>query len=184
LPTLFNTGIVNKEDHKITPPSRIDVSVSPTSNMFLTLTGGYAKFNSNSGYHLSTGFLYDLNKIISVESTLAFSRGQDQTNITEDVFENENQIDLSLLLHLNLIRSKAHKLSFELGGGITRYWGTRIILTSPVTIDERSSFGRNLQGGLSYTYFLKRGHGIGLKFGVISYDDAVSYFAARYLYNF
>jgi len=163
-----------------------DIKKAPSiyAGKYIFLQGGPARFNNNGGLHVGAGFMWDINKIIGLESQLGYSYGQDRSNVFEQRYEREWQMDVNLLFNLYLIRTRDFGFSFNLGAGHTIYRGTRI---NPVSagnnIDERRSSGRNLQGGLSVHYRVHK-HAVGLKFGAISYDDGVTYLSARYLYRF
>lgn len=144
---------------------------------------GLAKFNSNNGFHLGLGAMYELDQILAFQPEVAFSRGSDKSLLVNDMFEMEQQLDLSVLALVSLVQSENDKVCLEVGMGYTIYSGRRVInLTNP--IDERSSKGTSYTVGLSYTRRMYSGDAIGLKLGAIAYDDAVTYLSLNYYKRF
>jgi len=145
---------------------------------------GYAEFNNNPGLIFSGGILYDVDRIIDLEVNTSYVFGRGPAIVGIDSITKEQQFDLNLLVHLNFLKNNKHKLSLDLGGGHTSYSGQRLIQSAEPTIDVRSSSGRNLQMAVSYHYSLDHNSKLGLRLGVISYDDAVVYISTRYLKRF
>ena len=141
-------------------------------------SGGYAKFNNNGGFHFDAGVVYDLSKILSVESSLGYSRGSDRTmNIGPD-FEFERQIELSLLFHLNLLKTERQKAAILLGPTYVFYKGQRLINQGGPSemFDFRSNNGFGATLGLLLTQDIGHRWTIGGRIGVIPYDDSVTFY--------
>ena len=88
-------------------------------------------------------------------------------------FEAEQELNLTLWIHLNLWRTDRHKLSFEAAPSIGATW---------VTLEEMAEFdgiSPNYKAGVSYTYFFGNGNGIGVKGAFSRFDSgfvALKYF--------
>jgi len=141
---------------------------------------GYASFNDNPGVIIGGGVQYQFDKLLYFESLLSYANGRETGFSNGEEVTSENEIDLGLILNLNLITARKSTFAFELGYGITKYWGQRIIRSTPIRINERSSFGTHIQAGLSYQHFINRKTAMSLKLGVISYDDAIAYLALKF----
>ncbi len=153
---------------------------SDSRNLFITIQGGPARFNSNPGYTIGVGLFKDINKLIGIGIESKYSYGAEQTVTTGDPFTNERQLDFNINGYLNLLRFRQHKIFFEIGVGYTFYNGERIIRSEPIMIDTRKNSGRNIAGGISYSYYLNNKHLFSIKGGVISYDDSVEYLSLGY----
>lgn len=141
---------------------------------------GYAQFNGNPGLTFGGGVLYQLDNILHIESGLTYSYGNEGGVLDGEPRTKEREIDLALNIQMNLFSKNKSRLSFEVGYGFTKYWGQRIIRSEPITIDLRNSFGTHYQGGIAYTYKIDRDNQLSLKFGVIGYDDSITYLALKY----
>jgi len=146
---------------------------------FWGLKIGYSKFNTLPGFHVGVGSLYDLNKLVSLEGDIAYTYGQENKSKVGFPYSWENQLDIGLIAHLNFFRNQRHKVSFELGSGYTFYKGERVNRGDQINIYYRQHNGIHYQGGISYTYYINTKFGMGIKYGVISYDDAITYFAFK-----
>jgi hypothetical protein len=174
----FLKPILNEIEYDI-----VITSLSPNygarlNKFFFVGNLGYALFNGNPGLHLSSGIAYRVNKLLFLESELGYSYGADKYHTLNEIYHREYQYEANLLATLNLISVKHINFAFELGAGYTIYRGRRILTNK---IDYRKHSGINIQGGLSLTYFIDARYGLGIKWGLISYDDSVSYLALRYL---
>lgn len=154
------------------------------SYRFLMAKSGYAVFNDNAGYHFGLGYLHEIDQIIAFQTEVAYSAGRDKNQFINDVFEQEQQLDINLIALLSLFQTEMYKLRLEVGLGYTLYSGNRIIEGPINQIDERSSTGINYNVGLSFTKKLNSGDGIGIKLGAISYDDAIMHLSLNYLKRF
>ena len=148
------------------------------------LGGGYAAFNGNPGYIIQTGTYYELDRILDLEANLSYSYGSEQNIPQGELFTYERQFDMSLIFHLNMIKNRSHKLSFIAGVGYTMYGGQRIIRSEPIIVDDRRHNGRSLQLGFDYQFKVNKRSALGFRVGAIVYDDAVTYFAPRYIHKF
>lgn len=146
---------------------------------FWGLKIGYSKFNTLHGFHVGVGSLYDLNKLVSLEGDIAYTYGQENKSKVGFPYSWENQLDIGLIAHLNFFRTQRHKVSFELGSGYTFYKGERVNRGDPIDVYYKQSNGIHYQGGISYTYFIHTKFAIGIKYGVVAYDDAITYIAFK-----
>jgi len=128
--------------------------------------------------------MYDVDRIIDLEVNTSYTFGRGSEDIAMDSITKEQQIELNLMIHLNFIKNKTHKISFDLGGGFTSYSGQRLIQSAEPSLNIRSSVGRNLQMGLSYHFSLNRNSKLGLRLGVVAYDDAIVYISSRFVQRF
>lgn len=141
---------------------------------------GYAQINSNPGLIFGAGLQYQLDRILHIESSLTYTYGNEAGVVDGEPRTEEREIDLGLVVHFNLLSNEKSRFAFEVGYGLTKYWGQRIIRSEPITIDDRSSLGAHYQGGLSYTYKVNRKNQLSLKLGVVGYDDSLIYMALKY----
>ena len=160
--------------------SFIEIHPRKTSKWFAFGQIGYALFNNNPGLNFGGGILYEFDKLLYIESMLSYSYGNEAGIDNGEPRDSEKEIDLGLVINLNFINNKTSRFAFDLGIGYTRYWGTRIIRSNPIIINERSSSGRHLQGGISYHHRINNDIKLGAKFGVVSYDDTIVYFALKF----
>jgi len=165
-------------------PALIDV-INPIDRAYRYVFGkaGFARFNSNNGYHLGLGVVYELDQILAFQPEIAYSNGRDRSKLANDRFEFERQLDVSLLALISLFQSYEDKVRLEIGIGYTNYSGLRIINASN-PLDERASTGRNYTVGMSYSRRLNSGDAVGLKLGTVIYDDAVTYLSLNYYKRF
>lgn len=150
------------------------------TKMYYSMRAGYIYFNENPGYQVGLGIFRDQNKVIGFESEIVYSYGSAQGVEKGKPFTFERQTDINLLVHLNLVRTQGHKISIELGSGWTFYNGVRVIESIPDFLDVRRSNDYNYNGGLSYTFFINPKNLLGIRFGFVSYDDAVTGMTLRY----
>jgi|GEM_PF-4277762 len=178
LPILNGLNFLEREN------SIININLKKQSKWMVYGQIGYASFNNNPGLILGSGLLYKFDDLLYFESLISYAFGNEAGLANGEPATHENEIDLGLLVNLNFINSRKSRLALDLGIGLTRYSGTRVIRSMPITLDERSSFGRHIQGGLSYHYTINKNTNLALKFGVISYDDAITYLALKYYKTF
>lgn len=145
---------------------------------------GYSSFNGNPGMISSVGVVYDVDRIIDLESNLSYVYGKGERVVGTEEVTHERQFDINILVHLNFVKNRKNKLSLDLGGGFTFYNGQRIISSVDPTIDLRSSRGRNLQLAISYHRRISNDISVGLRLGAIAYDDAIAYISTRFLKRF
>jgi hypothetical protein len=158
-------------------PMLIDPATISRRRLSLFGSGGYAKFNNNGGFHFNAGLVYDLNNLLSVESSLSYSRGSDRTRNIGSDFEFERQIEMNLLFHLNLIKTERQKAAILLGPTYVFYKGQRLINTAPnETFDFRNSRGFTATLGVLLTHDISRRWTIGGRVGAIPYDDSVIFY--------
>lgn len=150
------------------------------TRMYYAIRAGYIYFNENPGYQVGLGIFRDQNNVIGFESEIVYSYGSAQGIEKGKPFTFEKQTDINLLVHLNLVRTQRHKISIELGSGWTFYNGVRVIESIPDFLDVRRSSDYNYNGGLSYTFFINPKNFFGIRFGFVSYDDAVTGMTLRY----
>ncbi|HLO56589.1 MAG TPA: hypothetical protein VK169_19995 [Saprospiraceae bacterium] len=150
------------------------------TRMYYAMRAGYIYFNENPGYQVGLGIFRDQNNVIGFESEIVYSYGSAQGVEKGKPFTYEKQTDINLLVHLNLVRTQRHKISIELGSGWTFYNGVRVIESIPDFLDVRRSNDYNYNGGLSYTFFINPKNFFGIRFGFVSYDDAVTGMTLRY----
>lgn len=162
---------------KLPLPTKV---VRPETKMYYAMRAGYIYFNENPGYQVGLGIFRDQNNVIGFESEIVYSYGSTQGVEKGKPFTFEKQTDINLLVHLNLVRTQRHKISIELGSGWTFYNGVRVIESIPEILDVRRSNDFNYNGGLSYSYFMNPKNFLGIRFGFISYDDAVTGITLRY----
>lgn len=184
MPLLVLTSIVtslnsNKKGDlfKLPLPTKV---VRPDTKMYYAMRAGYIYFNENPGYQVGLGIFRDQNRLIGFESEIVYSYGSEQGIEKGKPFTFERQTDINLLVHLNLVRTQRHKISIELGSGWTFYNGVRVIESIPDFLDVRKSNDYNYNGGLSYTFFINPKNFLGIRFGFVSYDDAVTGMTLRY----
>jgi len=163
--------------------SKIIKNIGP-SRFYWLAGAGYAEFNNNPGMIFTAGVMYDVDRIIDLEVNTSYTFGRGSEDIAMDSITKEQQIELNLMIHLNFIKNKTHKISFDLGGGFTSYSGQRLIQSAEPSLNIRSSVGRNLQMGLSYHFSLNRNSKLGLRLGVVAYDDAIVYISSRFVQRF
>lgn len=144
---------------------------------------GYAQFNNNHGFILRGGVMYDVDRILDIETSISYAYGSDKAQNVGQEFEYENQVDFNLLFHLNFLKNSRNRLAFVAGIGWTKYKGQRVI-NVPSEFNFRSSSGRNLSLGIAYDLRLSPDTAIGLRIGAISYDDAVIYIAPSFTKRF
>lgn len=163
----------------------IDPADIKTTKFSFVVNGGLARFNLNRGYHFDAGINYQINKLLGLELVGGFSRGWDKSKTTGVGFEFEQQIELSLLIQLHLINLKKHRLSFFVGPGLAKYKGERLVMRNgELAYDVRSSNGRLIQGGIEYIYRVNRKNALGMRIGVISYDDSVTFINLKFQRKF
>jgi hypothetical protein len=162
---------------KLPLPTKV---VRPETKLYYAIRAGYIFFNENPGYQVGLGIFRDQNNVIGFESEIVYSYGSMQGIEKGKPFTYERQMDFNLLVHLNLVRTKRHKISIELGSGWTFYNGVRVNQFFPDSPDVRKSNYNNYNGGLSYSYFMNSKNFLGIRFGFISYDDAVMGLTLRY----
>lgn len=150
------------------------------TRMYYAMRAGYIYFNKNPGYQVGLGIFRDQNNVIGFESEIQYSYGSMQGIEKGKPFTFERQTDINLVVHLNLVRTQGHKISIELGSGWTFYNGVRVIESIPDFLDVRRSNDYNYNGGLSYTFFINPKNLLGIRFGFVSYDDAVTGMTLRY----
>jgi len=139
---------------------------------------GGSDINGNRGYYLGTGLFWDANKVIGPEADLSFSSVGDENGISTSFLSSEQELNLTVWAHLNLVRKAHHKLSLEIGPSIGSNWS----ITKREIQRKNSTPYYNLKAGFSYTYFMFNGDGIGLKSAISLYESA--YIAFRYLKKF
>ncbi len=165
-----------------------DVSIEPAkigpSKWSYRIGLGVAQFNANRGYHIDAGINYQVNKLLGVEAIVGFSRGWDKSRSTGVGFEFEQHIEFSLLIQLHLMNVSKHRLSILIGPGYAIYNGQRLIPSFEPYYDVRNSRGILYQGGIEYLYNIDRKNTLGLRFGVISYDDAVTFLNFKFQRKF
>jgi len=146
---------------------------------------GYAWFNENPGFIINGGVYYDVDRILDLEANIGYVYGSEQNVLEGEKFTFEKEVELSLLIHLNLVKNRMHKLSLIAGIGYSFYSGERVRRwTEPVTVDIRSSTGRNFQGAINYRIRINQNYSIGMSGGFISYDDIIFYITPRFIYDF
>jgi len=153
------------------------------SNFWYAFGAGYARFNGNRGFILTGSVKYELDKILEFEGAIAYSYGSDQTQKVGEAFEFENQIDFNLNAHLNLINKRKGKIAFVGGIGLTKYSGQRVI-NIPAEFNNRASTGLNFTIALDLQYNLGINQAIGVRTGIIAFDDAVEFIAPYFLTRF
>ena len=152
--------------------------IEPFSERKLFLTGdlGASDINSNRGYFLGAGLFWDIDKILGLEPTLSFSSASDIANRSNSFFDDEQELDLSLWIHLSFWRTARHKASLELAPSVGGRWGA--LRGEP---GEWRGVHVNYKAGLSYTYFMNNDDGLGLKFSFSRFDSA--FLTLRYYKN-
>lgn len=179
---MLQKGVGEVGDRTINPIP--EVYVNKPMGVAVFVGGGKAWFNNNPGFTISAGSMYSIDRIIDLEGNFGFSYGSEQGIPEGEEFTWERQFDVNFLIHLNLIKNRTFKLSLIAGAGHTFYTGRRIIRSEPIFINERSSSGRNLQGAVEFNVRLRDTFRLGIRAGVISYDDAVTYISPRFYYDF
>lgn len=151
--------------------------------LFYTFGGGFAMINNHQGWYANGGLIYEMDKVISLESNLSYSYGSKKSYATTVLpILYSRQVDLNFLAHLNFIRNARHKLSFELGTGYSFYY-LKSLNNNPPEIYIKDWSGQNLQGGFSYTYYFQNYNAISLRLGVIAFDDAVTHIGFKWIKN-
>jgi len=171
-------SILQPSSYPLGQESKIDLP--RVNKLYWTAGTGISDFNGNRGYYLGFGVFLDLDKVIGLETNLSYAASKVEIDRPNEYFlERDNQLALRLWCHLNLIKSKKHRLSLDLGPSVSyvsyeRARGQRSTGDSYVSSD--------INGGVSYTYVLTSGDGIGLKLA-FSRTDA-GYAAIKYFKKF
>ena len=156
----------------VLPPS-FQIDLIKERKLFYVGELGISDINSNRGYYIGAGVFWDIDKVIGLEPNLSFSSASDVNGNSTSIFEAEQELNLTLWIHLNLWRTDRHKLSFEAAPSIGATW---------VTLEEMAEFdgiSPNYKAGVSYTYFFGNGNGIGVKGAFSRFDSgfvALKYF--------
>lgn len=178
----FSNITRTKDDRQ---PSTPEIKIIKPSRFSILSGVGHAWFNDNPGFIINGGVYYDVDRILDLEANIGYVYGSEQGIPQGEKFTFEKEFDLSLLIHLNLIKSKLHKFSFIVGIGYSFYSGERVNnRAEPITVDVRSSRGRNFQGAINYQLRINNIISLGIRAGLISYDDAVVYITPQFIYDF
>jgi len=141
------------------------------------------------GYLIQGEYFRNLNKILSIGTSVGYSRGEDINNQTLDTLDFERIIYAHLNLYLFLVNSKKHQLYFKAGTGITntRLLNSFFIITPDMIsrgIHRTNLTDTGLLVEFSYSYhFTDRWFG-SANFGAITHNDGAWYTGLSLGYSF
>lgn len=164
--------------------SRSQIHIPKNKKLYWFGSAGLGDINGSRGYYLGGGLFFDMDKVAALELDLGILGTKDRKyDIIETtrLLSSDIEVGVTLWLHLNLIRKRAHKLSLELGPSGQYDWNSTKVNTDSggsTTISEFSGLYWNFRGGASYTYFINERSGIGIK-GAFSLFDS-GYVALKY----
>lgn len=175
----LKTNSLNKNAKVIDlAPKIITIKNINRRKLFWTAAIGGSDINGNRGYYLGFGAFWDANKVIGFETDLSFSSAWDINGNSNSFLNSEQELNLTVWVHLNLVRTENHKFSLEVGPSIGSNW---FIIKNEIERQRNLPY-YNLKAGASYTYFMSNKNGIGIK-GAFSFYDS-GYVAFRYLKKF
>ena len=178
LETFKAASIMTEQKNFHYVPPIVPINTLTGNRLYWAGSIGGSDINGNRGYYLGTGLFWDANKVIGPEADLSFSSVGDENGISTSFLSSEQELNLTVWAHLNLVRKAHHKLSLEIGPSIGSNWS----ITKREIQRKNSTPYYNLKAGFSYTYFMSKGDGIGLKSAISLYESA--YIAFRYLRKF
>jgi energy-coupling factor transporter transmembrane protein EcfT len=147
---------IEKSNTILTTPSIITNRVT---RLFWTGEIGGSDLNGSRGAYVGGGVFWDVDKVLGLESTLSLFSTLGNNNSTNPSQSIHRELNLTLWAHLNLIRTSKHKFSLEFGPSVLTTWRKR---NNDIEVNnEGLSF--NLFAGASYTYFINKNKGIGIK---------------------
>ncbi len=140
----------------------------PESNL-LGLIPGY----KTPSYFIQGEYFRELNKIISLGSSVGYARGVDPNTQVQDSLGYQRVTFAHLNLYLFLVNSKKHKLYLKAGSGITNAKKQVIAMdaTNSILIFERTNMGALME--FSYSYHFTDQWFMSTNVGQIWYDDTL-----------
>ena len=154
------------------------VEIPKSRRLFYTGSLGISDINSNRGYYLGAGVFWDIDKIIGLEPQLTFASAWDINGTSTSFLSSEQELELAAWIHLNLWRVEKHKVSIELAPSLVANWS----IARGETLREYRGINANYKAGLSYTFFMPNGNGLGLKGAISRFDSG--FVALRYFKKF
>lgn len=143
----------------------------PENNLLGLIPG-----NKTPSYFIQGEYFRELNKIISLGSSLGFARGVDPETQVQDSLRYQNVTHVHLNLYFFLVNSKKHRLYLKAGSGITNV-KRQVLLTTSTPSDTITSvlIGKHTNAGLlmefSYNYRFTDHWFMSANIGKIWYDD-------------
>ena len=158
----------------VLPPS-FQIDLIKERKLFYVGELGISDINSNRGYYIGAGVFWDIDKVIGLEPNLSFSSASDVNGNSTSPLQSAQELNLTLWIHLNLLKTNRHKLSIEAAPSLGATWSTLRV----EEITEFDGISPNYKLGASYTYFFGNGNGIGVKGAFSRFDSgfvALKYF--------